>query len=187
MTSFLPDLKAANDALPKDSGVLDIENVAEGSPYIEMDLGLGVLEERNGDDSSSGESEGSSHEEGNVLNKLMGRPTQKAASIIEIPPSANQERDAGLICVPVLQRYKRLCTPSTQFEMDIVLSLMSRILLQLRKHKATNSVDTITKLNVLREDMFKLMSRRDTLIESEDRRLKHESLYLNELDELLEE
>lgn len=59
----------------------DIENVEEGgrAEYIEMDLGLGVLEEKKkvgevgSEDLGNEELEGSEGGERNVLGRLMGR------------------------------------------------------------------------------------------------------------------
>ncbi|KAI0076825.1 hypothetical protein K474DRAFT_1707884 [Panus rudis PR-1116 ss-1] len=50
--SFLPQLAASNEELTRraqeDPSSVDIENVGEDSGYIEMNLGLGVFEERGG-------------------------------------------------------------------------------------------------------------------------------------------
>ncbi|MCJ1453165.1 hypothetical protein MMC28_003511 [Mycoblastus sanguinarius] len=101
LNSFLPSIRRANEELEveKKEGRLeerDIENVdgsgEEGKGYIEMNLGLGVLEEKkedgdveekSGDESRSGrESEESSGEENakgvekDVLGRLMGRKSK---------------------------------------------------------------------------------------------------------------
>lgn len=150
-----------------------------------MDLGLGVLEEIAGDkdDTSSSEDEAASSQ--NVMGSLMNidRP-KKSAGIVEIPSSIG-DSESELLCDPALRHYRTLCSRGAQFEMDIVISLMSRILIQMRKHRKSSDVDTITKINVLQEDMYKLMSKRDRLIEQEPSVPKHETLYLNELDDLL--
>ncbi|CCG83262.1 protein of unknown function [Taphrina deformans PYCC 5710] len=184
LNSFLPDLKAANEALPEDRSSLNIEKLDDADQYIEMDLGLGVLEEKHEDDdssSSSGDDEEDEH--GDVLSRLMKKQVSKPGMIEVIHDQAPP--DSRLLCDPALQRFRSQCLQGAQFEMDIVLSLMSRILIQLRNHKGSADVQTITKLNVLREDMYKLMSRRDRLIDSDEGRLKHESLYLEELDQLV--
>lgn len=86
LAAFLPRIKAANEALKADQNKShDIEDVGEAEPHIEMSLGLGVLEEKNGDfdGSSSSGSESESEEDGedggnsgkqeDVLENLMGR------------------------------------------------------------------------------------------------------------------
>lgn len=60
-----------------------------------------------------------------------------------------------------------------------ILKLMTRILRQLRKRHTKVSV--ITKLNVLQEDMLKLMRRRDAILGVKG----DEVAYLRELDELV--
>ena len=56
ITSFLPQLAEANDLLTSGQDVQNIEDVDEDEQHIEMNLGLGVLEEQH-DDSASGDSE----------------------------------------------------------------------------------------------------------------------------------
>ncbi|KAF2848095.1 hypothetical protein T440DRAFT_350310, partial [Plenodomus tracheiphilus IPT5] len=84
LKDFLPQLKAANEELEaqKRAGTLkslDAGPEGEGEPYIEMDLGLGVLEAKGLDGSDSEESEDSGGEERgegvekDVLGKLLGR------------------------------------------------------------------------------------------------------------------
>ncbi|KAJ5578164.1 uncharacterized protein N7459_007128 [Penicillium hispanicum] len=98
LSAFLPKMKDANESLEKEIAagrgqdvMLDSVNEADGKDYIEMNLGLGVLEEKRGDndDTSSDESENESpgatpstardankkpkaEEDSNVLGKLMG-------------------------------------------------------------------------------------------------------------------
>ncbi|KAI0043798.1 hypothetical protein FA95DRAFT_1473299, partial [Auriscalpium vulgare] len=49
---FLPQMEAANAQLQQqDARSIDIENVARGQPYVQMDLGLGVFEARRRDGS----------------------------------------------------------------------------------------------------------------------------------------
>ena len=57
LSAFLPQLAAANSALDKEGAGYSMEDVEEGEQHIEMNLGLGVLEEtQDGDSSSSDES-----------------------------------------------------------------------------------------------------------------------------------
>ncbi|RMZ71199.1 Cysteine ase [Pyrenophora seminiperda CCB06] len=82
---FLPQLKAANDELEaqKKAGTLqslDAGPESEGEPYIEMNLGLGVLEEKDPNASSDSDSASDTEdgsEEKDVLGKLMGREKKK--------------------------------------------------------------------------------------------------------------
>lgn len=193
LDSFLPNLKAANDSLPKDISTLDIENVGDGDEqYIEMDLGLGVLEEkRDESDSERGDDEGDEGETTtrDVMGKLMNQSGQltRPGIITETETTTTTGAESGLLCDDRLVRYRTLCHPALRYEMDIVISLMSRILIQLRRYRAVKDVATITKMNVLKEDMYKLMSRRDRLLldHHEPDRLKHEALYLDELDDLI--
>ncbi|KAB8343019.1 hypothetical protein FH972_022613 [Carpinus fangiana] len=88
--SFLPQLRTANESLDQSApSAFEIiegdgtkEDAEQGArdddakqPYIEMDLGLGVLEEkRPGEDSDSSDDSGDDEAEGgDVLGRLMGR------------------------------------------------------------------------------------------------------------------
>ncbi|KAI9847658.1 MAG: hypothetical protein M1838_000804 [Thelocarpon superellum] len=113
LSRFLPELAAANQALEAEavqggSRRRGLEDVEEGETYIEMDLGLGVLEERNDADvssssssSSSSSGEASSNDEGaglrprtrrDVLRRLMG---QKRKPSDANPKPTIQEVDDG--------------------------------------------------------------------------------------------
>ncbi|RMJ24676.1 hypothetical protein PHISP_04440 [Aspergillus sp. HF37] len=101
VSSFLPRMKDANDSLQRDiaagraSDVM-VDDVGDGHEgrYIEMNLGLGVLEEKHSDDddaSSSGDegdsdaaeqSQGSSRDS-NVLGRLMGKESASTKPTIE--------------------------------------------------------------------------------------------------------
>lgn len=100
LKEFLPRLRAANEELEKErvTGTLKdkmIEREDGEGQYIEMDLGLGVLEERDPNAQDSSESEGDSEEddtdtqaqkskkEKDILGKLMGREN-KPVSIQEV-------------------------------------------------------------------------------------------------------
>ncbi|KAK0928306.1 hypothetical protein LTR29_017399 [Friedmanniomyces endolithicus] len=70
ISALLPRLAAANSALLDTNGEgshgHSLEDVEEGEGYIEMDLGLGVLEEKtggDGDSDSSGDESGGDYEE----------------------------------------------------------------------------------------------------------------------------
>ncbi len=70
ISALLPRLAAANSALLEPTGDgshgHSLEEVEEGEGYIEMDLGLGVLEEKTGgegDSDSSGDESGGDYEE----------------------------------------------------------------------------------------------------------------------------
>ncbi|KAK0248813.1 hypothetical protein LTS16_008031 [Friedmanniomyces endolithicus] len=68
ISALLPRLAAANSALLDTNGEgshgHSLEDVEEGEGYIEMDLGLGVLEEKTGGDGDSDSSEDESGEDG---------------------------------------------------------------------------------------------------------------------------
>ncbi|EAT82306.1 hypothetical protein HBH56_108460 [Parastagonospora nodorum] len=95
LKDFLPQLKAANDELEaqRKAGTLksreiDMTDAEEADQYIEMDLGLGVLEEKgpNADDDSASDSDeemGDDVTEKDVLGKLMGRPGTKEGVVIQ--------------------------------------------------------------------------------------------------------
>ncbi|OJD31174.1 uncharacterized protein BKCO1_5100047 [Diplodia corticola] len=95
LKAFLPQLAAANDELERDraAGKLPaMENVGEGDEsYIELNLGLGILKERdpNKMDSDSESDEDADDEmdtgedEGDVLAKLMGKKKTKAGAGVQ--------------------------------------------------------------------------------------------------------
>ncbi|KAF2025137.1 hypothetical protein EK21DRAFT_77077 [Setomelanomma holmii] len=95
LKDFLPQLKAANDELEaqRKAGTLDNKMIDKAEDhtseqYIEMDLGLGVLEEKDpsADDDSvsdSDETMDGTQREKDVLGKLMGRATAKDTVVIQ--------------------------------------------------------------------------------------------------------
>ncbi|KAK2813420.1 hypothetical protein FQN50_000736 [Emmonsiellopsis sp. PD_5] len=115
LASFLPELRSANEDLEKDISTGNVprleldhdENGRIDGQYIEMDLGLGVLEEKADDDetisASSSESESSvsdndddnndtqpakrtqsrTHQKASVMNKLMGNKSKTKRPNIE--------------------------------------------------------------------------------------------------------
>ncbi|EUC29203.1 hypothetical protein COCCADRAFT_40388 [Bipolaris zeicola 26-R-13] len=98
LKDFLPRLKAANEELEaqKRAGTLrrlDAEDQEEGEPYIEMDLGLGVLEEKdpNAAESDTEDTSDADEEDGNkekdVLGKLLGRREKPDPAKIEVLPN----------------------------------------------------------------------------------------------------
>ena len=66
IAAFLPQMKEANGLLTSEGGMRSIEDVEDGEQHIEMNLGLGVLEEQKDEDDSegSGSSEDSEREDG---------------------------------------------------------------------------------------------------------------------------
>ncbi|CAA9959744.1 hypothetical protein PTMSG1_03152 [Pyrenophora teres f. maculata] len=86
LKDFLPQLKAANEELEaqKKAGTLkslDAGPEEEGEPYIEMNLGLGVLEEKdpnaNSDSDSGSDTEDGDDMDKDVMSKLLGREKKK--------------------------------------------------------------------------------------------------------------
>lgn len=53
LNTFLPELAASNELLSSNGAKLNIEDVGDGEEHIEMNLGLGVLEEKKDDESDS--------------------------------------------------------------------------------------------------------------------------------------
>ncbi|CRL17531.1 unnamed protein product [Penicillium camemberti] len=98
LNAFLPKMKDANEDLQRQieagkAGDLVLDNADEnGEQYIEMDLGLGVLEEKRDGDSSSGEESDDEGSEGatgagktpqemndsDIIGKLMGGKSKKS-------------------------------------------------------------------------------------------------------------
>lgn len=89
LKDFLPQLKAANEELvaQKKAGTLkglDAADEEDGAPYIEMDLGLGVLEAKDpnaADSSDSDDDSDAAETETDRLGKLMGREKKEPAGI----------------------------------------------------------------------------------------------------------
>ncbi|OAL46740.1 hypothetical protein IQ07DRAFT_590274 [Pyrenochaeta sp. DS3sAY3a] len=92
LKDFLPKLKAANEELEvqKQTGTLktlDATDAKDGEPYIEMNLGLGVLEEKDSNAGDSSDSEGDTEDTGkekDVLGKLMGQKRNGEPVNIEV-------------------------------------------------------------------------------------------------------
>lgn len=92
LKAFLPQLAEANSKLQKSGeGEYSMEVVGEDEPHIEMDLGLGVLEETKGGSESESESEGEEKGEGerkrkekDVMAELMGKKENVTAGIEEV-------------------------------------------------------------------------------------------------------
>lgn len=86
LAALLPQMEEANARLAGEPGGASIEDVEDGEQYIEMDLGLGVLEEQNNDDDSDSRSSGdgdNEDEEEDVLGRLMGIQRMREAVGIE--------------------------------------------------------------------------------------------------------
>lgn len=89
LPSFLAQMDAANQELEAEKAAgtiaarrLEIEDNEEGSKseqYIEMNLGLGVLEEKTGDSDTS--SEGESSDDEDIMDKLMGTDKDNAEEV----------------------------------------------------------------------------------------------------------
>lgn len=98
LAAFLPQLAAANKELEdlKSRGQIDsarLDNVGNDEErYIEMDLGLGVLEERrDGDSDASSESESSDEEEAGDETKAAERKeTHRLAKLMGQAPSQDK-------------------------------------------------------------------------------------------------
>ncbi|CAO2655127.1 Nn.00g101910.m01.CDS01 [Neocucurbitaria sp. VM-36] len=99
LKDFLPQLKAANEELEaqRRAGTLKTVEAAgdeDREQYIEMDLGLGVLEAKdpNADDSTESDTEtdtGDGEKEKDILGKLMGR--NKVAEPVKIEEVHNTQ------------------------------------------------------------------------------------------------
>lgn len=63
LAALLPQLEEANSLLKSDAAKYSMENVEDGEQHIEMNLGLGVLEQQREDDESSGSDDSESSEE----------------------------------------------------------------------------------------------------------------------------
>jgi len=96
LKSFLPQLAEANSKLQQGGeNEFSMEVVREDEPHIEMDLGLGVLEETNGKEGEE-DSEDEDREDGeagsperkrkekDVMGKLMGKKENQTAGIEEV-------------------------------------------------------------------------------------------------------
>ena len=92
LKAFLPQMEESNSKLQKGgANEYSMEVVGEDEPHIEMDLGLGVLEERNGegdsesdDDEEDGEESKGKEKEKDVMGKLMGKKENQTAGIEEV-------------------------------------------------------------------------------------------------------
>lgn len=96
LEDLLPRLAASNEMLESEEGVGgSMEDVEEGQQHIEMNLGLGVLEEQNEDSEKSIKESSDKHEndvtdqqrsedgDPNAMNELLGRSHTKAKAGIE--------------------------------------------------------------------------------------------------------
>lgn len=100
LKAFLPQLKEANSQLAKDGAeAKSMEDVGEDEPHIEMSLGLGLLEEKNGgegdgdsDEEEEEDGEGEGRENGeekkrkekDVMGRLMGGRENQGKGIEEV-------------------------------------------------------------------------------------------------------
>jgi len=97
LNAFLPEMKAANEGLGAGHNIEDVEE--EDETYVEMNLGLGVLEQRKPEGSGSDSDFASNNEEeengdedllGNLLNasNCHGKHPHGKPSIQEVEDSA---------------------------------------------------------------------------------------------------
>jgi len=90
LKAFLPQMAEANSKLQQGGeNEYSMEVVGEDEPHIEMDLGLGVLEETKGDGGSESESDEEEGEERkrkekDVMGELMGKKENQTAGIEEV-------------------------------------------------------------------------------------------------------
>jgi hypothetical protein len=98
LKSFLPQMAEANSKLEQgDANEYSMEAVKDDEPHIEMDLGLGVLEETNGKDAEDSDNEEEEEKDGDasasperkrkekdVMGKLMGKKENQTAGIEEV-------------------------------------------------------------------------------------------------------
>ena len=192
--SFLPDLKAANDALPADTSSIQIEAPESASEYIEMDLGLGVLKEKSSNAGSSEDESVAAADEQDIMGQLLNRQNPSSAprvGIVEVSDNAVEEeavlpKELQLMLHPALEHYRLQAHIDHRLELELVLSLMTRGLKQLvRRSDKALPVDTMTQLNVLQEDLLKLMAMRDALLRKPPQVPVHETVYFDELEQLL--
>jgi len=78
LSVFLPQLAAANRSLDEDGGSYNIEDIEDDEQHIEMNLGLGVLEEKREDDTSS--SDESSEDESELEEEDVDMPVSSGAA-----------------------------------------------------------------------------------------------------------
>ncbi|BFZ54503.1 hypothetical protein PYCC9005_001540 [Savitreella phatthalungensis] len=189
LSSFLPRMKSANDALAVSATQTDhnIESVQDGEPYIEMDLGLGVLEEvGDGDGQLTDDAKGTNLTGEEVLDSLLKRRGRHQIGLIETIESITAEAPPR-----PLDEYLDLCRPADRPRMSRLLSLIDRGLKQLSSRETVTRVSLITKLNVLQGDVYKLMELRDELSDRDDMNeggemiIRHETHYIDELDRRL--
>lgn len=87
LASLLPRMAEANEQLKNGEMEISMEDVEDGERHIEMDLGLGVLEEKRDDTSSESESsedgEADGDKERDVLGRLMGQERKDGGARIE--------------------------------------------------------------------------------------------------------
>lgn len=91
LKAFLPQLAEANSKLaqPGSANAFSMEDVKEDEPHIEMDLGLGVLEEKregeesedeDDDEGMNGEEKERKRKEKDVMSELMGRKGESTST-----------------------------------------------------------------------------------------------------------
>jgi len=112
LSSFIPSLQAANSQLDGKQHRIEIDEGAEideGDAHVEMNVGLGVLEEKTGDSSSS-----DSSEEGDVDNEFEATETSPSTHMSrnKPPATANNKRKRGVL--DVLMGKEKMLKPSIE-------------------------------------------------------------------------
>ncbi|KAH8549099.1 hypothetical protein BGW37DRAFT_503560 [Umbelopsis sp. PMI_123] len=95
LQTFLPELESANRQLDQQISVdpreVDIENVDEDEQYIEMNLGLGVFEEKKPSDTSDDESD--IDESDIIINPFAATVTDKNPGITLLDQDESEDDD----------------------------------------------------------------------------------------------
>ncbi|KAI9285043.1 hypothetical protein BC943DRAFT_337563 [Umbelopsis sp. AD052] len=95
LQTFLPELESANRQLDQqvslDPKKVDIENVDDSEQYIEMNLGLGVFEEKKASASSDEESE---VDESIILNPFSAAVADKNPGITLMDQDLSEDEDS---------------------------------------------------------------------------------------------
>lgn len=95
LQEFLPKLRQANGILTESAAKINMEDVDENEQHIEMDLGLGVLEERRDqqevEEHVEHDTEESGEDESDVMRDLLGI---KASSSADRKPAVQELADA---------------------------------------------------------------------------------------------
>ncbi|KXS94373.1 hypothetical protein AC578_6591 [Pseudocercospora eumusae] len=105
LDEFMPRLRQANSDLAAKGSNLSMEDVAEGEQHIEMNLGLGVLEQKDDQNnkpgdiavraeakpSSSDDEDDASDGEADVMSRLMNAPATKGRISVQEVPAVDEQ------------------------------------------------------------------------------------------------